>query len=173
MKIDKYIHERRAEFDNIEQVPRDEMWMAIRQRAGRQARTRRMWIMSAAASALIIITATATLLISNEINPSDGDYTNQFDSREDQYNQLVANRMHAIDFSSLDKDIYGEIIREFEIADSMYIDLKKDLGEMPDADKAIQLAIKYHERRLRILELLEREIENQKRYEENESEIKI
>ena len=65
------------------------------------------------------------------------------------------------------------IINELNSIDSMYADLKRELAEMPNATRAIESAIKYHERRLRILELLEREIENQNRNADHEVPVKI
>ena len=172
MSIEKYIEQNRQGFDQIEPTPTDAMWFGIHDERMRRKSRRRIFLYSAAAVLLIPLTALATLSITGNLgerSPYNGGYANS----NNNYQRVSSSGQDIIDFTKLDKSVYGELIREYEIADSMYTNLKDDLAEMPEADKAISLAIKHHERRLRILELLEREIENQKRYEANEEEIKM
>ena len=97
----------------------------------------------------------------------------EFIEKEQYYYQLASDKKELLNYSELNPEVYGDIMQELNSIDSMYADLKVELSQMPDATKAIETAIKYHERRLRILELLEREIENQNRNTDHENPVKI
>ena len=172
MTFKSNIDQNRSAYNQVENVPADIIWMGIQQHTDKKVRVRRIRLYSIAASFLVIISVATTLMITGG-NNSNNNFSSVMRSAENDFYRNASNKLDVIDFGSLDQEVYGEIIREYEIADSMYIELKNDIREMPDAEKAIELAIKYHERRLRILELIEREIENQKRFEQNEKEIKI
>ncbi|MDX1409453.1 MAG: hypothetical protein R3330_15000, partial [Saprospiraceae bacterium] len=62
---------------------------------------------------------------------------------------------------------------ELEELDEMYRSFKADLSNVANAEALIETAIRFHERRLRILELLAKEIENQKRNLQYDEDIQI
>ncbi|RLD21588.1 MAG: hypothetical protein DRI69_03670 [Bacteroidetes bacterium] len=174
MNIDKHIQENRESFDHMEPVPSEAIWIGIQQNL--RTRQRRKLFIRYAAAAAIICTFSAPFLfnLSNPTIPENKIATPPLIlAQEKQYYQLASDKKDELDFRNLDPAIYGEIFSELDILDSMYMDLKAELTNSPDAERAIGTAIRFHERRLRILELLEKEIENQKRIEEHESTIKI
>jgi len=174
MKFEDQINRDRREFDQIEKVPSDLIWHGIQDNI-RKKNTRRIIIrLSAAASIIIIIGAFAVINFSG-IKSSGEQFamSSEFNEEENKYYQLANHKMTEINYTDLDRSEYGEIISELEELDSMYTALKSEMAEIPNAEKAIQTAIKFHERRLQILELLEKEIENRKREEANESNLKI
>ena len=174
MKFEEMMHKQRAGFDNIENVPKDLIWHGIQDNL-RRRNTRRIYIrLSMAASVIVLVGAFAVFSLNNT-NRKNNElaFTPEFSEEENKYYQLANNKMSEINYEDLDKDEYGEIMSELEELDSMYFELKSEIATIPNAEKAIQTAIKFHERRLHILELLEKEIENRKKEEINESNIKI
>ena len=174
MNIDKRIKENREEFNRIETVPYEAIWIGIEHKMQMRSR-RRLLIRYVAAASLIFAIATPFLFnLSNTTKQEEIIATPPLIlAQEKQYYQLASDKKDALGFSNLDPNIYGEIFSELDILDSMYLDLKTELANSPDAARAIETAIRFHERRLHILELLEKEIENQKRIEEHENTVKI
>ncbi len=174
MRLEEIGNYPRKDFDNIEHVPSDLIWHGIQDNI-RRKNVRRLYVrLSIAASILVLVGAFVVLSLNNTTNTTiQAAMPPEFSQEENKYYQLADHKMNEINFTDLDKSEYGEILSELSELDSMYNDLKSELATIPDAEKAIQTAIKFHERRLHILELLEKEIENRKRDEINESNIKI
>lgn len=174
MNIENHIREQRVSFDSIETVPQDAMWIGIQFDLQKRRRRRQIKMYSIAASVAIVVTA-LFLIVNADSNETPGNQaiTPELFSQEKQYYQLATDKKIALGFDDLDEDTYSELFLELDILDSMYIDLKSELSNTPDVDRAIETAIRFHERRLHILELLEKEIENQKRFERHENTIKI
>jgi len=174
MRLEEISKYPRTDFDHVEQVPSDLIWHGIQDNI-RRKNTRRLYTrLAIAASILILVGAFVVLNLSNTANQTQyAKMPPEFSQEENKYYQLARHKKNEINFTDLDKSEYGEILSELSDLDSMYNDLKSEIATIPDAEKAIQTAIKFHERRLHILELLEKEIENRKREESNESNIKI
>ena len=175
MNFEEFIKKNRSEFDNLEEVPRNYIWAGIQHQQASRNKFRSLRLYSVAATVLLVISVSALIYTHFHYNPPalPAGTDNSIFPQKDPYYQNANTRLNAIDISGLDKDIFGELLREYEIADSQYMELRNDISQMPNAQQAIDLAIKHQENRLRILELIEREIENQKRFEENEREIKL
>ncbi len=178
MDFEKFIKARRDEYDKIEHVPSDEMWAAIKpnikpERKGSRIRMITRYVI--AASLIGLFSAPFLVRFGGEAPPEESFVSSDpvFQEREQYYYELASEKKASLNFDELDTETYGDIIEELNSIDSMYADLKEELAEMPDATRAIESAIKYHERRLRILELLEREIENQNRNADHEIPVKI
>ena len=92
---------------------------------------------------------------------------------EAEYGKLVSDKQQVLETEMLDPVVYDEILIELQELDGMYDDLKNEISNVPDAEALLETAIRFHERRLRILELLEREIEHQKRIQRHEEEIRL
>ena len=174
MKFEEMTNQRRKEFDNVESVPTDLIWHGIQDNM-RRNKTRRIYLRLSAAASIIVLIGAFTIFnatrTSNVVNQTI--MSAEFNAEENKYYRLANNKMNEINYSELDKEEYGEIMAELAELDSMYNDIKNELASLPDAEKAIQTAIRFHERKLQILELLEKEIENRKREELNESNLKI
>ena len=174
MEIDKHIQDHRDTFNSIEPVPSEAIWNGIQHKM--QLRARRKIIIRYAAAASIIIAIAAPFLFNLNNTSTQEEFITApplILAQEKQYYQLAADKKNELGFNNLDPEIYGEIFSELDILDSMYMDLKAELANSPDAERSIETAIRFHERRLHILELLEKEIENQKRFEEHENTVKI
>ena len=174
MKLEEHIKQNRDAFDRIEQVPSDVMWQKISQPSGKSDNRRSIFRYMIAASVMF---AAVTMSIINMNKPDNQEHVaveNEiFSTQENQYYELASAKKETLNYSELDPVEYGEIMSELDQLDSMYADLKLELYNSPDADKVVQTAIKFHERRLQILELLEKEIENQKRTLRDESNTEI
>jgi len=174
MKIENHIQENLEVFNNIEPVPSEAIWIGIQDKMRTRARRRIIIRYAAAASIIIAIISPFLFNLNNKTAPEETIATPPLIlAQEKQYYQLAADKKDELEFSKLDPEIYGEIFSELNLLDSMYMDLKEELTNSPDAARAIETAIRFHERRLHILELLEKEIENQKRFEEHENTVKI
>lgn len=174
MIIDKYIRENRDSFDDIDTVPSHAIWIGVTHKIRMRSRRRVFIRYAVAASVLCAITAPFLFNLNNTIIQDDiNAATPLILTQEKQYYKLAADKKNELGFNNLDPNIYGEIFSELDLLDSMYLDLKAEIVNSPDAERAIETAIRFHERRLHILELLEKEIENQKRFEEHENTVKI
>ena len=176
MDLRKYSEQHKGELNTVERVPRQAIWMGIQQEMKR--RKRRIFIMRFSAAASVLLLISAAFVIGLNLNTNSGNESflagdSEFTKQEHLYYQLASDKKEQLDYSSLDRATYGDIIQELELLDSMYTDLKNELSKSPDAQQAINTAIKFHERRLHILELLEREIENHKRERQDENPIEI
>lgn len=174
MNIDKHIKENRKEFNHIEQVPSEAIWVGVQHKMHLKVRRKAIIKYAAAASIVLAISVPFLFNLTNSPTQTETIATPPLIlAQEKQYYQLAADKKDELGFSSLDPKVYGEIFSELDVLDSMYIELKTELANSPDAERAIETAIRFHERRLHILELLEKEIENQKRFEEHENTVKI
>ena len=174
MKIDNYIKENLDSFNDIESVPSEAIWMGVQHKM--RMRSRRKYIIRYAVAASFIIAISVPFVFNLNNSTSTEEIIAApplILAQEKQYYQLAADKKSELGFSELDPRVYGDIFSELDILDSMYMDLKAGLTNSPDAERAIETAIRFHERRLHILELLEKEIENQKRFEEHENTVKI
>ncbi len=174
MKIDNHIKHKRQEFDAIEKVPADAIWIGIEHKLQKRARRVRMLRIAIAAS--IILALTAPFLIDfNQSTSTDNIVESNpvLIESEKQYYRLASDKKDEMGYARLDPDLYEDLFTELDLLDSMYNDLKAEISNSPDAERAIETAIRFHERRLHILDLLEKEIENQKRLERHESTVKI
>ena len=176
MDFEKYVESNRVSFDNIDDVPREQMWEAIQPRISRRKTKIRSITRLLIAASLIGLFSAPFLIRFGGGNGLDDSFIAsdpEFIEKEQYYFQLATDKKESLNYSELDPETYGDIMQELNSIDSMYADLKQELAQIPDANRAIETAIKYHERRLRILELLEREIQNQNRSTDNESPVKI
>lgn len=172
MSLEKFIDDNRQQFDAIEPVQSDAIWIGIQQQR-RRARVVRFARIGVAASVLIAASITILIQLNKQSNDQWLTQTQHTELQEGHYYQLAADKKDKIGFDQLNKETYSEIMEELDMLETMYEDLKREIANSPDAERAIQTAIRFHERRLHILELLEKEIENQKRTEEHEKSIKI
>lgn len=174
MKFENRIERDRRDYDKVEKVPSDLIWHGIQDNL-RARRAKRIQLRLSVAASIILLVGAFTVfnLTSNETGEEQMTLSPEFNDEENKYYQMANHKMNELNYSHLDRSEYGEIIAELEELDSMYADLKSELSEIPNAEKAIQTAIKFHERRLHILELLEKEIENRKKEQLNEDNLKI
>ena len=173
MEFRSKIDQRREEFDRIESVPSQAMWMGIQQRRQRRIRRRKLVFTAAAAVLLACVVIPFTIEESSHSVDEEIALSPKILETEKEYMMLAANKKAEIQFDDLDNITYGELIQELDTLDAMYAKFKEDLVNLPDAEEMIASAIRFHERRLRILELLEKEIENHKRMQQYEQELML
>lgn len=174
MNLEQRIKEDRKVYDQIESVPHEAMWAGIDQRLRQGKRMRRLlWISAAAAVVLCLIVPLTVLDLGERAAPVSSPAAEQLQRYERQYARLATERISSLDMELLDPQIRDEIATELAELDEMYAVLKADISNVPNAEALIETAIRFHERRLRILELLAKEIENQKRNLQYDEEIQI
>jgi hypothetical protein len=174
MNLENHIKNNRDNFNTIESTPVDAIWVGIEHKMHKKAR--RISIIKIAVAASLLIAVALPFFLNNTQSNIENDIVINdpgFVAEENKYYQLASDKKDAIDYQQLDQGIYGDLFTELDILDSMYIDLKIEISNSPNASRAIETAVRYHERRLHILDLLEKEIENQKRIERHESTVKI
>lgn len=172
MKLREIVKQHREAFDQVEEVPFDSMWVGIDHRLRSRARRRRL-IWRSAAAVLIIGIAVPWILTSGDPEPELSQAQMQLQQYEHEYARKATDREQTLDTDILPADVRQEIEGELAELDAMYNELKIEITNVPNAEQLIETAIRFHERRLRILSLLEKEIENQKRNQRQNEEIKI
>ena len=81
-------------------------------------------------------------------------------------NRFVASRDVQIDFENLDQSQYREFIDELNVLEELKDEYLREVAGIPSNEQLIKTLIRFYERKIKILERLNREIEKQE-HDEN------
>ena len=177
--IEEYIRQNRTALDHIEEPEMDAIWGSIQQqlksnqnkRKELKVSYRRMsWIIGMVASLAFLLgvgltlwhtsstssfyTSTPLTAISEDLAPM-----------EQEFQQTIKAKQESIGFNQIDKNIYKEIFLELQQLESLHREYIQDIPAFREKDQLVKTLIKYYERKIRILERLNREIEKKEYYE--------
>lgn len=171
MNLEDHIKNIREELDMVENVPETKIWEVVSKGlfSNRSFFPRYWWIVLVA---LVIVTGAWYIYAQQESESNKLlAYQNneQWMANEQRFREITEAKLASLNIENLDQQTYGEILRELAFLDSVFVEKQSEMMGAPTVEIAIERAIQFHERRLKILELLSREIENQKRYINNEN----
>lgn len=171
--LEKRIKELHDELQQVEQPDRLAIWNGIGRRPPLQAQTSRRpaWIWSAAAAVLLLIGAGAGFWWSesrhrhaeiagiNELPP-------EWQAKVQEYQLLVGRREKSLRQSSPDAFMASDEFRELQVLDSLQQTFLADFEALPKDQRTAERYLHYYEQKMRILELIIKEIEIRKHEEQ-------
>lgn len=165
--IEKYLSAHRAEFSAIESFDEEKLWAKIK--PSPKHHRRRITLIGIAASVLMLMTAYFILDSSEKTIVNQKPNLVELEATKE-YENLVNNKLAKFSKDSLSsmesQQLYDEILEFENIKDEILINSIQD----SDKSRTLELLKKHYERKLRMIELLEREISKQK-HESNASQI--
>lgn len=159
-RLESFVNENRHEFDRIE--PSDQMWDAISNRLGEQAKQpgRKLGWMKAAAVVAVVVLGSALVHKSNLMNTSPVTQATTVDPEvqdlmeaEAFYAQEVSGKLAEIQKCyTIYPELKSEIEGDLNELESMYISLKKDLRENVSNKEVIEAMIENNRNRMKLVE---------------------
>lgn len=186
--FEKYINDNRSEMDDLDNVPIAGMWAKINGKVNaesenhlrvetktqaRKIRVLRGWVMGLAASILILLVAGIALWPDSSSNKNKmtrldnplAAVSEELADMEQDFQQMIAYQEKEIESQGIDKQLFIEIFEELKLLDEIHLEYQQDIPEFQEKDQLIQTLTRYYEQKIRILERLSREIEQQNHYQ--------
>lgn len=174
--MEQRIQELRKELEEIEQPDRAAIWGGVQQKMGMKPRRfyQNPWLRAVAASVAILLIAGAgwwahRLLYGYTNDIPLANLSPKWQKEVEQYQQVVNEKEEALHLENIDRNAYGEVLRELESLDSVQAQFKEDFRALPKDEKTIQTLLRYYEQKIRILELLSKEIQIKKNEQERDT----
>ena len=192
--LKKHITKNRTELDRIESPDMEKIWAGIQsemqsdttifkknnthlKKSGQlfvfktKGKRFSLWGLTAAASVALLIglgmgylMKAETPSVAREFNLAD--YAPELKQEEDVYRQLVSQKMSELDIEHLDKEAFADVLGELEQLDNEYTNWTKDVPQYVHEQELLEFLSRYYEQKIRILEILSKEIEKKSYYEE-------
>lgn len=193
--LKKHIKEHRTELDHIEVPKIDKIWSGIQGElqqesvdkasnaiggeagqlkvvAKKSNRRFTLWAMATAASlALLIGVGLGRLMTPASETVATfnlADYAPEAAEQATNYQQLVAAKKTEINFQSIDTLAFTEILQELKTLDGEYEHWTKEVPQYVREQELLEFLQRHYEQKIRILEILSKEIEKKEYYEERE-----
>lgn len=185
-KLKKHIAKNRPTLDRIEQPNMDKMWSNIRAELGKEKRPAKkgalkivtkkrgrqftLWAMATAASLALIIGLGVGYLLNPKVVESEefnlANYAPNLAKEAATYRKLVDAKMHEINFQQLDTMAFTEVLKELKEIDKEYENWTKDVPQYVREQELLDFLQRHYEQKIRILEILSKEIEKKQYHEE-------
>ena len=185
--FEKFLQEKRAGLDHIEDVPTAAIWRRIQQgrqpnqqpsaniRVMQQRKIRRLqaWVIGLAASVLILLVGGIAFWPKANHQTAPIEYfdnplammSDELADTEQHFKQLIAQQESEIDWQQIDRQLFSEIFEELELLEKLHLEYQQDIPEFRDKEQLIHTLTRYYEQKIRILERLSKEIEQQHHYQ--------
>lgn len=153
--------------DHIEEVDQDRLWEGIARRRRSQKHPASFWPLTVAAAVILLLASALiwTNYMKDDTLLSASHFYPELETMETGYHREIDQRKSELSFDTLSAEDFPDIFREFMEVDSHYEQLLSELSQYPNKEAAIRVVIKYHERQLRLLERLSKEMEKKKHHE--------
>lgn len=167
-KLEKRIQELRGELESVEQPDRAKIWAEVQRQQGltpinTSKQTMRGFLMGVAASVAVLLVAGAGWWVYQnavtEPTPVAVNLPPQWAQEQQEYKQLIENKKQELRLENIDRDAYREVLKELEEIEKMQQAFEEELLTLPKDDKTIQTLMRYYEQKIRILEILSKEIQ--------------
>ncbi len=174
-QLEKRIQALREEMDRVERPDRRTMWEEIQRQQGltpikSSRQTWRGFAMGAAASVAVLLIAGVSWWAYQQMNTKHTaiavNLPPQWQKEQQEYQQLIENKMQSLRLENIDKNAYREVLQELEHLDSMQLLFQQELPALPKDDRTILILMRYYEQKIRILEILSKEIQIQQNEKE-------
>ncbi len=185
-KLKKHIEKNRTELDHIEQPNMDKMWSNIRSELAKdknvsakanlkvatkqKGRRFTLWAMATAASFALIIGLGVGYWMNPKVVETPefnlANYAPALEKEAANYRQLVSAKMDEINFQQLDTLAFTEVLAELKELDEEYDYWAKDVPQYVQEQELLEFLQRHYEQKIRILEILSKEIEKKQYHEE-------
>ncbi|MEM6321392.1 MAG: hypothetical protein AAF960_27290 [Bacteroidota bacterium] len=190
-KLKKHIKKNRAELDRIESPDLSKIWRGVRTELSRDEKkkpssrvislreqpesSRRftLWAVGIAASLALVI----GIGVGSFLNPASTATSNDFDlavyapqiaEQAQQFQQQVNQKMTELNFESIDTVAFQQVLQELRELDGEYEHWAKDVPQYVQERELLEFLQRHYQRKIRILDLLAKEIEKKEFYEKRE-----
>ncbi|MFN7118688.1 MAG: hypothetical protein ACK4TA_17955 [Saprospiraceae bacterium] len=175
-KLEQRIAALREELEQVEQPDRAAIWGGVQRKMGTPARRfyqHPSW-RAVAASVAILLIASAGWWAHRLLYGYSEDITLTHLSPEWQkeikyYQQLVNEKERTLHLENIDRDAFSEVLRELESLDSVQAEFRQDFRALPKDERTVQTLLRYYEQKIRILELLTKEIQIKQNEQERDT----
>jgi len=178
--FEKRIQDMREALDHVEQADREAIWAGVQERMKPQARVvpfyQRRFVRVIAASMLIVLIAGAGWFAHSIFGGAQSQgvaYSPELQAMERQYQQLIEYKKKELRLENIDKDAYREVLAELEEVERQQEQYKQDWSKLPQDERNIQTLMRMYEQKIRILEILAKEIQIQKNEKDRNNEQAI
>lgn len=174
--LEQFVGAQRPAFDQLEQLDEEALWQRIQpqtptyQDKGWSIQLGSYWKWSIAASIALLITIGFYLGQQNgrSSQVSLASYAPELLLEAEAYQQLIHQKEEDLKLSEINRQCYQEIFEELSLLEELHQEMMNELPAFSDQEKLIQSLKKYYERKLFLLEQLNREIEKHKKQNNNE-----
>lgn len=184
--LEQHIRQNREELDHIEMPETDLIWQGIQQDLQeeeqkeevqhqlRVSHRKMWWTVGLAASIAFLIGVGLTLW--QTASPSNEIYftstplaavSEDLAELEQEFQQTIQAKQTALNLEKINKNNYKDIFLELKLLEEIHQEYVQDIPAFREKDQLVKTFIKYYERKIRILERLNREIEKKEYYEKN------
>lgn len=194
-ELKKHITKNRAELDRIEAPNMDKIWAGVQSELNKNPLVEKtsivnskeavikdipikknrhftLWIVATAASvALLIGIGIGYFSKPSVVEPAIfniANYAPELKEQEQVFRQLVSQKMDEIDVENIDKTAFVEVFDELEQLDKEYENWTEDVPQFVHEQELIEFLTRHYEQKIRILEILTKEIEKKAHFEERE-----
>ena len=179
-ELERYILQNRDQLENIEAPSGPEaVWtkVAARVNPGQRPFTarrveRRRWFQLAAAASIGLLIGLGMWQVlpqnwtqETRAEPSIANFFPDLADREAEYRKLIARKEVEIGIDQLDPREYSDIFMELELLDTFREEYLRDMAKVPSDDDLVETLLRFYERKVRILERLNNEIEKKNHHE--------
>jgi len=177
MKIDleKYIRNRRADLDHVEEINIDEMWEAFGEKKMSLPRKRNRMKFYWAAAVGILLLGVVTMINRTETRSQDEiihERLAEADPKlaEEQVGlvQMIKSQGEIVGQMGIEESQFPELFRELKVLDSLQLEAMNDLGNYRDRRNLWRTLLRNYKSKARVLELMLYEFdkkENELKYE--------
>lgn len=164
-KFEQRIEAFREELEQIEQPDRAAIWGGVQRKLGVQSRSfyPSPWARVGAASVIILLIAGAGwwayFWFNNAKDVPIANLSPQLQQKVQRYQDLVKNKERELHIDNINKNTFSEVLRELESLDSVQMEFRADFQALPKDERTVQTLLRYYEQKIRILELLSKEIQ--------------
>ncbi len=184
LSLENHVRKNRLELDRIEMPNKQKIWARIQKglavehlttddkRLLTVARRRKftLWSLGIAASLVLLFGVGLGYLMKPDAPPATefnlANYAPGLERQEQSYQQLVASKMTELDLQNIDKEAFAEIFAELKQLDQEYDNWAEDVPQYIHEQELVDFLTRHYEQKIRILELLSKEIDKKANYEE-------
>ena len=193
-ELKKHIDKNRSELDHVEMPNMDKMWSGIQANLKKDNNSENiftssekshnlkvvakkpqkftLWALAMAASFALIIGLGLGYLMQPNVSENSvfnlADYAPELAEEAKNYRQLVDAKMNEINFQNIDTVAFNEILLELKEIDGEYENWTKDVPKYVHEQELLEFLQRHYENKIRILEILSKEMEKKAHYEERE-----
>ncbi len=182
-EFERSIRDQRAEMDRTEPVPVDQLWSRIKPEiqskkgASQHWRIGRNWkFLMVAASFLLIGSIGTWLFLPTQHSNQEIRIAQLFPDlaeQEEVYLHRIENRISGIDWEDINEDEFQGIFSELKKLEEIQETTWQDIQVEPRKEELVGILMRYYERKLMVLDRLQKELDRQKMQKQRDEEIEL
>lgn len=164
--LEQKIHALSEELNRVQTIDTAGLWQRIEKKRHRERR----WTfgLQVAASLLILVSVAAGIWMSNQrkLSPANLHFPEEARQFVQEYESEIAEKLKHIDAGKIDRSAWQEIQLELQLLEHYGQDIRQDMN-LYDRQQMMELLKRYYERKIRLIELLQKEMFNTEKKAEN------